>query len=434
MTKTIQPFAAVVVLVSLLMPFQQRGRTASKLETATVQRELARIAALRAVHTAFERFRSQERQWREWQIELTQIPAPPFGEQDRAKWVEERFRAAGLTDVRTDEIGNVSGVRAGSDPTGQFLVISAHIDTVFPEGTNTKVRREGERLIGPGISDNSAGVTGMIAIADAINHAGVRTSAPLLFVANVGEEGEGDLRGMRHLFAQPQMRERIGSVLVMDGAGTDTIIAEGLGSRRFEVIVDGPGGHSWSDFGMPNPIVILSRVVDRFSQTSLPATPKTTANVGVIRGGTSVNSIPERASMRVDIRSASSGEIDRLERELRKAVAISIEQLAGSNGGQHGVSAEIKVIGDRPAAELPKEARILEVVKAVDAHLQNSARVQRASTDANIPLSLGVEAVALGAGGTGGGAHTLHEWYEPAGRDLALKRILLSVLTLAGAE
>jgi acetylornithine deacetylase/succinyl-diaminopimelate desuccinylase-like protein len=275
----------------------------------------------------------------------------------------------------------------------------------------------------------------MIALADAMKHAGVKTSAPLLFVANVGEEGEGDLRGMRHLFASHhELSGRIERVIVMDGAGTDTIIAEGLGSRRFEVTIEGPGGHSWSDFGLPNPIVILSRVVDRFSQTSLPATPKTTANVGVIRGGTSVNSIPERASMRVDIRSASSAEIDRLERELRKAVAQAIDQLAGTNGGHHGVTADIRVIGDRPAAELPKDSRLLDVIKSVDTHLQNSARVQRASTDANIPLSLGVEAVALGAGGTGGGAHTLHEWYDPAGRDLALKRILLAVLTLAGAE
>jgi len=227
---------------------------------------------------------------------------------------------------------------------------------------------------------------------------------------------------------------------VLDGAGSDTIVAEALGSRRFEVIVRGPGGHSWSDFGAPNPIFVLGRAIHAFAQTPLPTSPKTTFNVGVIRGGTSVNSIPESASMRVDIRSTSMAEIERMEGALRLALDSALEEesrlAANRNSAQRraiGLSSEIVAIGDRPAGELDSGARILQVVRAVDAHLGNVAQVQRASTDANIPLSLGREAIAIGGGGIGGGAHTLQEWFDCNGRELGLKRILLTLLALAGA-
>jgi len=212
-----------------------------------------------------------------------------------------------------------------------------------------------------------------------------------------------------------------------------------LGSRRFEVIVRGPGGHSWSDFGAPNPIVVLSRTVEEFSRTPVPASPKTTFNIGVIRGGTSVNSIPESASMRVDLRSTSMTEIDRLERTLRTALDRAIEEetrIAASRSGSarrpQGLNSEVVVIGNRPAGELEPQARILQVMRAVDSQLGNAAQVQRASTDANVPLSLGREAIAIGGGGSGGGAHTLQEWFDCNGRELGLKRILLTLLALAG--
>jgi tripeptide aminopeptidase len=225
----------------------------------------------------------------------------------------------------------------------------------------------------------------------------------------------------------------------LDGAGNDTIVAEALGSRRFEVIVRGPGGHSWSDFGAPNPIVVLARAIESFRQTPLPVSPKTTFNIGVIRGGTSVNSIPESASMRVDIRSTSTAEIERLERALRSGLdmAVANETRAMSQSGKEralGLSAEVVTIGDRPGGELPPEARILQVIRSVDVHLGNVAQVQRASTDANIPLSLGREAIAIGGGGTGGGAHTLQEWFDCTGRDFGLKRILLTLLALTGVS
>jgi acetylornithine deacetylase/succinyl-diaminopimelate desuccinylase-like protein len=340
----------------------------------------------------------------------------------------------GLEDVHIDELGDVIGIRRGADPNAKFIALSAHIDTVFPAGTPLNVRRDGDRLVGPGISDNGAGVLALLAVAGAMQSAGVRTASPIVFIGNVGEEGEGDLRGMRRIFSDSRWRDAIGAMLVVDGAGNDTIVNQALGSRRFEVTVRGPGGHSWSDFGVPNPIVLLARAIDQFSRTEVPGNPKTTYNIGVISGGTSVNSIPESASMRVDIRSSSTEEIDRVEKALREAVARATGSTPAANNGAAGVSYDVRLIGQRPAAELPESARVVQVVRAVDALLGNAARLHRASTDANIPISMGKEAIAIGAGGSGGGAHTLHEWYDPRGRDLGLKRILLSVLALAGTQ
>ncbi len=400
-------------------------------EAAPSIQEIARLSALPQVQSAFRWFASQETQIAEWQLQLAGIPAPPFGEGERAAWLAERFRALELDDVHVDDVGNVFGIRRGLEPSSRFLAISAHIDTVFPAGTALRPRREGSRLYGPGISDNGAGVAALLATAGALQHSGIRHLGPLVFIGNVGEEGEGDLRGMRHIFADPHWSEAIHAMLVLDGAGADSIVAEALGSRRFEIVVRGPGGHSWSDFGAPNPIIVLARAIERFTQVRVAAVPKTTFNIGVIRGGTSVNSIPESASMRVDLRSASAAEIDRLEAALR--VALDQAVMADSGKGRiPGLSYEATVIGSRPAGELDSNARILRVLRAVDSHLDNPSQVQRASTDANIPLSQGREAVAIGGGGAGGGAHTVQEWFDCAGREMALKRILLTALGLAG--
>ncbi len=293
------------------------------------------------------------------------------------------------------------------------------------------VTREAGKLYGPGISDNASGIVALLAIAGAMREAAIVNVAPILFIGSVGEEGEGDLRGMRHIFQQRRWLDSIATVIAIDGAGTDTIIAEGLGSRRYEITLTGAGGHSWSDFGVANPIVALARVIERFTRTPVPAAPKTTYNIGTIHGGTSVNSIPQVASMRVDTRSASVEELDKLERALREAVEQVIAATPGRNRKEQ-LAVEIKIIGDRPAADLPLDSRLLEAIRAVDAQLINVARIQRASTDANIPLSLGREALAIGSGGSGGGAHTVNEWYDPAGRDLGLKRILLLTLAMSG--
>jgi len=403
-----------------------------------VQEEIARLASVSEVRSALQWFRDQEAEFARWQMELSRIPAPPFGEGARADWVSEQFRALGIKEVSKDRMENVVAFRKGRQES--ILSISAHIDTVFPENTPLNIRRQGNKLYGPGISDNAAGVTALLALAAAVENFNLPHELSLLFIGNVGEEGEGDLRGMRYIFGESQWKDSILTSLVIDGAGMDTIVAEALGSRRFEVIVRGPGGHSWSDFGAPNPIVVLGRAIHIFSQTRVSNSPKTTFNIGVIRGGTSVNSIPESASMRVDIRSSSPAEIDRLDLELRRAIdqAIQEEETRSTQKRdplQHrsGLMAEMVPIGNRPGGELDPNSLIVRIARAVDAHLGNTAQIQRASTDANIPISLGREAIAIGAGGNGGGAHTLQEWFDPSGRAVGLARILLIALALAGA-
>ncbi len=414
--------------------------TTVKLEAPRTLPEVERLAALPPVQRASAWFAAHEPDLRRWQMELARIPAPPFGEAARAQWLRARFAELGLEDVHVDAVGNVLGIRRGSERAAKHVAVTAHIDTVFPAGTPLDIRSdaEGGKLRGPGISDNASGVTALLALAAALGASPVEHAANILFVGNVGEEGEGDLRGMRHLFSDPQWKDSIACTLVLDGSGADTIVTQALGSRRFQVTVRGPGGHSWSDFGAPNPIVILARAIATFSRTKLPAEPRTSASVGVIQGGTSVNTIPESAGARVDIRSTSAQEMERLERALRAAVEEAVAEDSASQRrnatAKSRASFEIASIGSRPAAELREGARILEVVRAVDAHLGNASRLHRASTDANVPLALGLEAVSLGAGGSGGGAHTLHEWYDPTGRELALKRILLAALTLAGVR
>ena len=281
------------------------------------QREIARIAEMRSVHAAFSYLHNQEMEYRRWQRELTEIPAPPFGEAARTEWLKQRFAALELENVHVDEIGNVLGLLYGGND-APLIGISAHLDTVFPQGTALKTHEEATRLYGPGVSDNAAGVTALLAMASVLKRAAFKLATNIVFIGNVGEEGEGNLRGMRHLFSSPHWSTAIKSLLVIDGAGTDTYVNQALGSRRFAITFRGPGGHSWSDFGVPNPIVLLARAMARFSEVHIPESPRTTFNVGVISGGTSVNSIPESASVRVDLRSASSEELQKLEDRLRE--------------------------------------------------------------------------------------------------------------------
>jgi tripeptide aminopeptidase len=400
----------------------------------SAQREIARIAEIRSVHAAFVYLHNQEMEFRRWQRELTEIPAPPFGEAARSEWLRQRFSALGLENVRRDDLGNVLGFLY-SQPAAPLIGISAHLDTVFPQGTALHTREEANKLYGPGISDNAAGVTALLAVAHALKRTQIKPATNILFIGNVGEEGEGNLRGMRHLFAASPWRDAIQSLLVIDGAGTDTFVNQALGSRRFEVTFRGPGGHSWSDFGVPNPIILLSRALARFSDVQAPESPRTTFNVGVISGGTSVNSIPESATARVDLRSASMEELQKLEDRLRECVAEAWREAPLSHrSGELKVTLAIESIGDRPAAELPPDARILQFVRAADKHLRIESFPRLASTDANVPLALGIEATTIGAGGDGGGAHTLREWFDCSNRDLGLKRILLVLLALTGVQ
>jgi tripeptide aminopeptidase len=364
------------------------------------------------------------------QVKLTEIPAPSFQEAKRADAVRDILASEGLT-IQTDKIGNVIGELPGSDER-EVVVLAAHLDTVFPAGTEIKVRREGGRLLAPGISDNGTGLAGLLAVARAIQAAKIKPRLTILFAANVGEEGEGNLRGMRALI--DAYRAKLRAVIVLDGSGTDHVTTKALASRRLEVLITGPGGHSWSDFGMPNPINALVRASVRFINTKVPTAPRTTFNLGQIEGGTSVNSIPYEAKLKVDLRSENEDEIARLESSLRDCVAAGVKDEMDNARERNRGKLEWKInqIGSRPGGELPPDSPLLAALRSADEYVGNQSRVERSSTDANIPLSLGIEAIALGAGGSGGGAHSLQEWYEPAGRDLGLKRVLLTLLGVAG--
>jgi acetylornithine deacetylase/succinyl-diaminopimelate desuccinylase-like protein len=375
------------------------------------------------------------------QARITAIPAPPFAESVRAAYLKTLLAAAGLR-VHIDSVGNVIGERLGtpaapgastSDAAGVVLV-TAHLDTVFPAGTNVTVRHEGARLLAPGISDNGTGLATLVAIARVLRDAKISTRDTILLVADVGEEGEGNLRGVRALVEE--YRTRLRAVIALDGAATDYVATAALPSRRFDVIVTGPGGHSWSDFGVPNPIHALGRAIAKLADTQVPTDPRTTFNVGRIEGGTSVNAIPERASMSVDLRSESDTELARLERELRADVqsAAADEMSAARARGMAAIplAVEINLVGSRPGGELPDNSPLLAALDDADRALGNSSRHERVSTDANIPLSLGIPAISIGCGGAAGGAHTVEEWYDPTGRAMGLQRVLLTVVGAAG--
>jgi acetylornithine deacetylase/succinyl-diaminopimelate desuccinylase-like protein len=369
------------------------------------------------------------------QVRITEIPAPPFQESTRAAYMKKLLAATGLR-VEMDDAGNVVGEWAGSSP--DIVMLTAHLDTVFPPGTDVHVKREGGRLLAPGISDNGTGLAALLALSRAFHEAKIKTSSTILFAADVGEEGEGNLRGIRALVET--YKKRLKYVVALDGSATEYVTTAALASRRVEVAISGPGGHSWSDFGAPNPIHALGRGIARFVTARVPESPRTSFNIGEIEGGTSVNSIPSAAHMKVDLRSESESELSELEGQLRDAVKAGIDEEMsaarerGMAGSSNLLNLKISVLGVRPAGELPENSPLLAALLAADNQLGNRSRRERSSTDANIPLSVGIHAISLGAGGRSGGAHTLEEWYDPAGRDLGLQRVALTVLAVAGLE
>lgn len=363
------------------------------------------------------------------QIAITEIPAPEFAEQARGAYMAKMLAASGL-EVRTDSVGNVIAERTGAARKDVVLVV-AHLDTVFPADTPVEVKHVDGRLEAPGISDDGTGLASLLGLARAMNEAKLKTQSTVIFCADVGEEGEGNLRGIRELVNS--YKGRIAAVIAIDGAATDYVTTLGLGSRRLEISVEGPGGHSWSDFGAPNPITALARGIVEFSRIPVPEEPRTTFNFGMIAGGNSVNSIPTEAEVKVDLRSEDEAELSRLESEIRKTFANAVsEEMSASDGAP--LRLKISVIGVRPAGKLPDNSPLLAAIENVDRYLGNRSRFERSSTDANLPLSLGIPAIAIGGGGAGGRAHSLDEWYDPAGRELGLKRALLTILAVAGVS
>jgi tripeptide aminopeptidase len=441
--------------------------------TASAQRRIARLATLTAVHRAFHWLHLHQPQLRQWQLELVRIPAPPFGESTRAAWFLDRFQQLGLTNIHLDEAGNalaelgpesarnlkegVIPTEAPTEPaasrTGEVegpphlanaphdtpcILLSAHLDTVFPADTPIEPieEKDSARIYAPGICDNAAGLTGLLAIAAALRYANITPPIPILFAANVGEEGEGDLRGMRHLFERSLYSNRIAAAIALEGSGNSAVVTRALGSLRYRVTITGPGGHSWTDAGTLNPILLLSQALSQIAAIKLPTNPLTTINVGHISGGTSINSIPESATALLDIRSTDPNQLIATATAVHQIFDETINQSTTQKTTNPPPKLHIETIGNRPAATLPDDSPILHTLRAVDRHLTLRTEPRLGSTDANIPLSRGVPAIAIGAGGLGGGIHTLQEWYDPTGRETALRRILLTLLdttqTIAG--
>jgi tripeptide aminopeptidase len=403
----------------------------SGLVSAESLRELAERRGMRECLAFFTR----EKPWiHEQHVALCRVPAPTFLEEKRAQWMAEQFRSLGCAS-EIDRAGNVLAWPF-ADRGGPLIAVTAHLDTVLAPRKADDIALDGDgRLVGPGVSDNGAGLAALLALARALRSAPPlqEPGADLVLVATVGEEGEGNLSGMRYLARQSPLAGRVRAYLVLDGPALDHITIEALASRRFEMVFTGPGGHSWSDRNNPNPVHALSHAIawftDDFSPAGEAGGPRSSFNFGTIEGGSTINSIPSLARAKVDLRSEDSTQIEALVQSLAGAVerAADLENLRATGGR---ISSKLKEIGSRPAGRLPEGASILEFVRAVDSHLGIRAHLDCASTDANVPLSLGIPALSIGAGGCGGGAHTAQEWFVPEGRDLGLKRILLTLALL----
>ncbi len=364
------------------------------------------------------------------QIELTEIPAPPFGEATRGLRMADLFRSVGLADVGIDEIGNVSGSwnpdAAPADP----LIVSAHLDTVFPAGTDVAVREEGRRIIGPGISDDGRGLAVMLTVAEALVEQDLRTEAPVLFVATVGEEGHGDLRGVKHLFREGAPARGARGFISIDGAGLERVVSRGLGSSRFRVTVCGRGGHSWTDFGTPNPIHALAAAVRAWNEIALP--PKTTLTVARWGGGTAINAIPRGAWVEVDLRSAAADHLRGVREDIEARLRECTDAASEHADEHHRLDVVIDPIGERPPGATDPHCRLVRVAAEATRAVGGEPEYVAASTDANVAMSLGIPAVTLGGGGTAGLAHTLDEWYCNEGGTDGVIRALLTVLGAAG--
>jgi acetylornithine deacetylase/succinyl-diaminopimelate desuccinylase-like protein len=367
-------------------------------------------------------------------IALTEIPAPPFKEAARAKAYQQMFQERGLSEVEIDEEGNVLGLRKGKGGNG-LVVVSAHLDTVFPEGTKVKVRRQGDTLHAPGVGDDSAGLATQLAFIDALNAAGIRTEHDILFVGTVGEEGLGDLRGVRHFFTKGKYKGRARAFFSIDGAGLDAITTGGAGSKRYRVTFKGPGGHSYGAFGIVNPMAAMSRTVVDLYKIPVPQQPKTTYSASVVGGGTSVNSIPDAVWMEFDMRSESAAELAKLEQQFLAIVSNAVQAENQARSTKQGtVAADIKVIGDRPAGQTTPTSDIVQYAASAYRTEGIKLNYRSNSTDANIPMSLGIPAITISRVARGERAHAPDEWIgiEKAS-NVKLRRIgLATILATAG--
>jgi acetylornithine deacetylase/succinyl-diaminopimelate desuccinylase-like protein len=405
---------------------------ASSGQAAEPASTISHVTASPAYRAAAAALDAGHDRWVEDIIRITEIPAPPFKEQVRARAFAEMLRARGL-DASIDAEGNVLALRKGTGG-GPVVVVSAHMDTVFPEGTDVKVRREGTRLSAPGVGDDSSGLATLLALVDAMNAGKVQTRRDILFVGTVGEEGLGDLRGVRHLFTKGEYKGRIGAFFSIDGSGLDSMTTGRTGSKRYRVTYKGPGGHSYGAFGIVNPMVPLAATVTELHRLNVPASPKTTYSASVVGGGTSVNAIPNEVWLEVDMRSASAAELAKLEKQFLVIVdrTVVAENAARSTSAGK-ISADPKPIGDRPAGHTDPNADIVRFAEAAYRAEGITVRTDTSSTDANLPMSLGIPAITMSRIAKAGGAHSPGEWIEvEKAPNVKLRRILLAAILATG--
>ena len=393
----------------------------------------AAIARHARVRAALDQIRAGNGWTLDQQVSICEVPAPPFKEAARAAEYRRRLEGLGLINVRIDREGNVIAERAGSGK-GPTVVISAHLDTVFPESTDVRVKRAGTRFAGPGIGDDCRGLAVLLAVARAFQQSKVATRGTVLFVGTVGEEGAGNSRGVRHLFDR-ELAGKIDYFISVDGTGLG-VTSRAVGSHRYRVTFSGPGGHSYGAFGMPNPIHAMGRAIAKIGDLQVPTSPKTTFSVGVVQGGTSVNAIAGEASMDVDMRSESAGALDSLDRAFRAAVAAARDEEAGRwPTSSVAIMARIDTIGIRPAGSQPDTAAIVRAALGAGRVLGFTSETSASSTDANVPIALGIPAITIDGGGQGEGSHSLEEWYDDGTNGwLGPQWAALIVATLAGVE
>jgi tripeptide aminopeptidase len=390
--------------------------------------DLKPLMARADVKAALEAVKKGEPRTIETQIMLSEIEAPPFQEAKRGERVRALFQKNGLANVRVDAVGNVIGERRGAG-SGASLVFSAHLDTVFPKGTDVRVRREGSKLIGPGIGDDARGLAVMLAVIEALNESRIETPGAIYFVATVGEEGLGDLRGVKHLFGE-SLKGRIDRFISVDGTGLG-ITHIGVGSYRYKVTFKGPGGHSFGAFGNANPIHALGRAISAIAAFEAPSEPKTTFNVGRVGGGTSVNSIAFEAWMEVDMRSADTVSLKRVEQQFQTAVTSAVALENERWNGRGAITGAAELVGLRPAGAVPESAPIVQTAVQATVQLGVQAELRAGSTDSNVPMNLGVPAVTIGGGGRGTGAHSPQETFDTSNSWMGTQRALLLAIALA---
>lgn len=362
---------------------------------------------------------------------ITEIAAPPFKEETRAEYVLKRFKEVGLTDASIDGAGNVVGVRKGSG-SGPTLLVSAHLDTVFPEGTNVKVREEGGKLLAPGIADDTRGIAVILSWIKALNDNKIATVGDIMFVANVGEEGLGNLRGMKALFNE---HKNIDAMVGLEPGTGEKVLTQGTGSHRYEVSFKGPGGHSFGAFGkVPSAIHAMGRAIAHIGDVQVPTDPKTTFTVGTVDGGTSVNSIAGDAKMAVDIRSNQTEALLAAERDIMSAIEKGVNEENERWKSEGKITSDAKMIGDRPAGVTPEDSAIVTAALESIALAGGKGETRAGSTDANVPMSLKIPAVILGSGGESGGSHSLEEWFDPKDAWKGSQVSFTTVLSLVGVE